>query len=286
MRNVLTSLQARLEQSPLKLARLFRMTLLSGQIFRFTDHDLNIILPSDDSNVYQASSAIQVAAIESTNGTVAVNTELTINYVNGFDRDAAVSGLYDNALFEVMLVSYDNPGDGTFLLMEGNLEQKSSNNRNVGSFNLKGIVNRIDGVLGEYYTADCRANLGDHRCNISLSTFTHAFTVDSVSSARTVFVADVAGVTSPSGTFTLGNLKFDGDTYAIEIVGDTYLGGNLREFTLAIPRFTDITLSDFGDAIRGCNKQLSTCLNTFNNIVNYRGEPFVPSQDATSQSSG
>jgi len=29
----------------------------------------------------------------------------------------------------------------------------------------------------------------------------------------------------------------------------------------------------------GCDKRLTTCINKFNNINNFRGEPYVPGQD-------
>ena len=40
-----------------------------------------------------------------------------------------------------------------------------------------------------------------------------------------------------------------------------------------------IELGDAYEAIVGCNKQFNTCVNRFNNAVNFRGEPHVPGSD-------
>jgi uncharacterized phage protein (TIGR02218 family) len=41
----------------------------------------------------------------------------------------------------------------------------------------------------------------------------------------------------------------------------------------------DIEIGDTARVYRGCDKILSTCLTPFANVVNFRGEPYVPGAD-------
>jgi uncharacterized phage protein (TIGR02218 family) len=38
--------------------------------------------------------------------------------------------------------------------------------------------------------------------------------------------------------------------------------------------------------VAGCDKTHQTCISKFNNIINFRGEPFVPGTDAISKTAG
>lgn len=42
----------------------------------------------------------------------------------------------------------------------------------------------------------------------------------------------------------------------------------------------DVQVGDVARAYPGCDKRLETCRDRFNNIINFRGEPFVPGNDA------
>lgn len=50
-------------------------------------------------------------------------------------------------------------------------------------------------------------------------------------------------------------------------------------FQLALPFPYTIQVGDSYEVYAGCDKTASTCKNTYSNLVNFRGEPFIPGQD-------
>ena len=50
-------------------------------------------------------------------------------------------------------------------------------------------------------------------------------------------------------------------------------------FELAQPMPRDVVIGDGFDVYAGCNKTIADCRDKFNNVINYRGEPYVPGSD-------
>ena len=50
---------------------------------------------------------------------------------------------------------------------------------------LRGMTQKLQMTVGEVYTPDCSANLGDARCGVDLTAFEESGTVSAVSNATT-----------------------------------------------------------------------------------------------------
>ncbi len=57
----------------------------------------------------------------------------------------------------------------------------------------------------------------------------------------------------------------------------TQLSGEIEIF---LPAGYAIAIGDTFRTHPGCDKRLDTCINRFNNTLNFRREPYVPGQDA------
>jgi uncharacterized phage protein (TIGR02218 family) len=98
-------------------------------------------------------------------------------------------------------------------------------------------------------------------------------------------------VTGPAdaatGYFDLGLLTFTGGQnlgIAREVQSWNEISGGEFEVTTFLPFPFDIAAGSPADACKltvGCNKTVANCLAPFDNIVNFRGFPFVPGQDDT-----
>jgi len=53
-----------------------------------------------------------------------------------------------------------------------------------------------------------------------------------------------------------------------------------RTVVLFLPMPNLLAVGDTFEAYPGCAKDIATCRDTFDNILNFRGEPYVPGQDA------
>jgi len=48
----------------------------------------------------------------------------------------------------------------------------------------------------------------------------------------------------------------------------------------------DIAIGDSFEIQAGCDKTFETCINRFNNAINFRGEPHMPGQDEILKTAG
>ena len=136
---------------------------------------------------------------------------------------------------------------------------------------LLGIAAAIERPVVEETSPECRAELGDRRCRVTMA-------------GRRRF----ARVTAIDGAV----LTLD----AAEPGANLYGGGRLRWFggansgledAVALSAGTTVTLRrpprfDAGglvELIEGCGKSLSICAGRFGNAANFRGEPYLPGMD-------
>ena len=71
-----------------------------------------------------------------------------------------------------------------------------------------------------------------------------------------------------------------------QFLGNTGLSMEIKSWDLAAKRVTlflpmsfDVTPGDAVTLRAGCAKSLGVCRDTFDNVLNFRGEPFVPGND-------
>ena len=117
--------------------------------------------------------------------------------------------------------------------------------------------------------------------------FTKFFQVKGVTLSKKEFTTDslLAGIgprsALPTGWFDFGAVVWEsGDNAGVAM--------EVRTFTQATPDQTvrlfldlpkDIQVNDVGRIYPGCDKLRATCINKFDNILNFRGFPDIPGQD-------
>lgn len=160
---------------------------------------------------------------------------------------------------------------------------------------LHGLIGKISGddlaFTGEVLTPEdrldqprrivtqprCRATLGDAQCGATIDSFTGA--VASVTNARSfTFTADTPGDPAAVNQYcTNGRIVWStGNNAGAE---QKIISHNSGLF-LAQQPFRAIQVGDRFEAFGGCNKRNDEdCLNKYNNLLNFRGEPFVPGSD-------
>lgn len=277
MKTLSGGLQTAFRKSPRKFARLFTLTTndITLPPYYFTDHSQSITY---NSNVYVASGAISMSAVESTTGGIASNSEIKINYVDGITRDMLLSGNLDQASLWCDVIVWDEPSQGVVRILDGYIQRKDVNNVSYGSFNVKGRLNLTDGFIGEVYTPECRNVFGDSNCSLDVNNFDETFTVGAVVSgqAYTRFAIACTG-TRADGFFNLGYVRFGINGTRYEILKDSAPTlPTARDIILAVPTQNILVGGETGVIVAGCDKRHASCLTKFDNILNFRGEPFNP----------
>lgn len=260
-------------QSPLQtITRCIRIERQDGQVLGFTEHDRDLVF---ENILYRSAAGMTSTAVQ-------CSDQLSVNTVEiegllvaaGVERAAIRAGLFDQARIELFEVNYADLIQGKLSLLSGSWgETHDQGRRYVTEF--RSLAQALQQPLGELYSATCRAQLGDHRCQVNLEAFTHPSQVMEVISSTQFLAVSCA---QPAHYFEHGLLTWQtghNKSSTVEIK-DFQEGG----FFELVESPTDaIEIGDTFLAIAGCDKRRVTCQAIFNNVVNFRGEPFVPSQD-------
>ena len=159
---------------------------------------------------------------------------------------------------------------GSLLIFEGIVEDCITSN-NITIVSLISIYETLDKSVGEFFSETCRAELGDNRCQKNLKEYTYIGTVVSIVNRRAI----EGNHKIPNGKFFLnGIIKFNPTSstksYSARIINQI---GNYLYFLMPPPY--EIEVGCQFEVIAGCDKSFTTCRDKFNNIANFRGEPFL-----------
>ncbi len=130
-----------------------------------------------------------------------------------------------------------------------------------------------------YILPSCANTLYDGVCELLETNFTIAGTVGGIPTA-TSFILE--GVTEPDDYYQLGTIRFTSGANNGQVrTVKSYTAGVIA---LIFPLYSVPVVGDTVNAIAGCDKTRAVCLNRFNNMVHFRGFPFVP--DPSTQYTG
>ena len=263
-----------LAQEVMSVAMLVRIARTDGEIKAFTDHDVDLVY---EGVRYYAVPALDVSAVEGAAGLTVSNLDAQLL----IDSDQLLvnelrTGLYDKAAFEMRLVNYKDLSMGAVKLRFGILGEIGVEGEKA-SVELRGLAQLLQQTtLVKNHTRRCTADLGDAKCQVDLGPLTQTGTVVTVTDRRT-FTA--SGLVGADNLFNGGLL--------------TWTAGNNTKFPMEVKRWTsgtgtiDLFLPEPGNIVAGdtftvypgCDKNLSTCRDTFNNVINFQGFPFMPGRD-------
>jgi len=285
-------LQLHIVQEVTTLATCWLVTLTNGTQYAFTDHDQDIVV---DGITYLASSGYDASEIQTSGDLSVDNLD-----IQGFLESPVIleadfmAGLWDYAAINIFRVNWASPGSGRIHERRGTLGEVSLKR---GQFvaELRGLLQALTRTVVELYSPGCRARLGDERCTVDLTDYTAAGTVLAVSSDRQ-FTTDLPGATvrlTPSTTGTPPDDYFKGGMLTWTAGDNAGLEMEVKEYTAAsgltvlqlLMPYT-VQAGDTFSVHTGCDKSLQTCITKFGNVLNFRGEPYVPGLDRTLQVGG
>lgn len=270
MKSISSTLAAHLASDCTTLAWLIKLTRRDGSVLGFTTFDKPL---TTGGVTYHANSAMTASAMSSTANLATDNLEITgILSSAGLDDADIEAGLYDNARVDVYVCNWADLTQGVVQMRRGWLGQIV---RAGGQYvaELRGLHDALQHVIGEYYTAECRYDLGDSRCTVNLSAITVTGVVASVTDNAT-FVDTTRS--ESDGTFNYGKLTFTNGLnkgLSMEVKNFTALS---QTFSLWLPMPNTLQAGDTYTVYPGCDKRLTTCRDKFSNVVNFGGFPYIP----------
>lgn len=122
-----------------------------------------------------------------------------------------------------------------------------------------------------FYQPGCMHTLYDAGCTLNIASFTVSGAVQAGSGNLTI---NCSTLTQTAGWFTRGFVTFsNGANSGLRYTVSNFVPGVL---TLTKPLTYPIAVGDAFTVCAGCDHQQATCKNKFNNLVNFRGYPYVP----------
>jgi uncharacterized phage protein (TIGR02218 family) len=250
----------------------------------FTDHDCDLIV---DGITYSPLFAMSATSINQ-NLTLSVdNLEITSFFAALGITDAGLrSGQLDVATLDLFLVNWEDPSMGVVYLAQGWSVGRFDLNDHVCQIEMRSLTQKLQVEIGDTYSETCRAKLGDAQCGVALNV--PAFNTTGVVGAalegatqrfNSSHILDLEGVKLTGGTLIwtkVGSANYQ-LTMEIKSAVDVDIFDHTI-FTLLCPMPFPIEVDDTFHIDVGCDKTINMCRNRFANAINFRGEPFVPTE--------
>lgn len=271
MKTISPDLREAMASGVTTLCQLWTITPFLRTSLYFTNLDRDVDF---DGNTYKSAKGFEASSVENTLGGSKSNLDIHVLLDPAFlSRIDVERGLILEAAVELRIIDYMHPEYGSVREFAGTVKEVSVPTSLNSMLSLSGNMSRMSRQLTEQYYPTCRADLGDARCGINIDAFSADFEVDSTT-GQTFTSSELAG--EPNNRYKLGSILWnsgDNSGLAQEVLTNT--GPSVRLFFL--PPFP-IQAGDVGTIYRGCAKTVAACKG-YNNIVNYRGEPYVPGED-------
>lgn len=264
----------------LQQADLYTITLSGGGVIRWTAHDQAVTIDattwasgpgiSRDFMIFKAGVEAQTM-----NLTFTADSNTTVN--GGPLLPFVLQGGFDGATVVLQKAFRQDLGGSPWV---GAMEQFSGRVSDVESAGRGQVKVAVRSVLELFnlplppsvYQPQCLNTLYDSNCGIFKSPETwSAMTASATDGLRLTF-----GHTLPqaAGWFDLGAVQFVSGANAG--IKRTVRQQTASQLTVMQPWPAPVAAGDAFQVYRGCDLTLATCRDKFNNLVHFRGQPFVP----------
>jgi uncharacterized phage protein (TIGR02218 family) len=276
-KTVPANIQTKLNSGNTTLATCIKITRRDGVSLFFTDHDKNITYAGD---VYEASSTYQRTNVKTSGDLKVDNLDFSgILDSAKLDDDDMRAGLYDNSAFYLFVIDYTAPEDGIIKHLRGTMGTVTITDGTF-SFEIRNLLQKLKQNVLETYTPNCRVDFCSAKCGLLRGFYTTTAKVTAVSTDRQIFtVAEIIG-SNPNldvdGYYTGGLVYWTSGSNAPSYVEIRRHIAASRTLELFVPVGYSIAVDDQLELTAGCDKTLTTCKNKFNNVINFRGFPYLP----------
>lgn len=250
------------------MALCWRLERKDGAGLALTSHDRQV---ASESVSYEPAPGMMPAAITRSLGLEPHSGEVAgALSSDALDANDLALGRWDGASVRLTAIDWQDPIAAPIQLIAGEFASVAIDG-DAFSVDLLGAAARLEEPVCPATSAECRAQFGDKKCRVDLA-------------GRTIS----AGVQSSS----------DGELTLDRAVDDRFVLGRLRYMSGANCGLTTVILSASSSVVRvrdlprapveagcrvelreGCDKRFQTCVERFQNAINFRGEPHLPGND-------
>ena len=272
MKSISSELTDHIAGEVTSLATCWRIARRDGVVLGFTTHGRALAI---DDVTYRAASGFSPSTIAASNALSVDNLDVAGALSSSAIAEADLrDGWFDFAKIEIFQVNWADLTQGPLNLVSGRLGEVSMTDHRFTA-EIRGLTQSLQQPVGDVYSPECRADLGDKRCKVNLAGFTVTGSVTATTSNRAF---TDSSRTEADGWFDYGLLTWNtGANAGLSVEVKSFAGG---AFTLFDAMPGGIAIGDAYGVHAGCDKRLATCKTKFTNVPNFRGEPFVPGPDS------
>jgi uncharacterized phage protein (TIGR02218 family) len=256
----------------------WKLTRKDGVVFGSTEHDEDLTFGGV---TYEAATGFTPSSFE-TQAQLAVDTIDLFGALisNRLSEDALAAGLFDNASIEMWRVNWKNTRQ-RYLKIAGSIGEVSRG-RTAFKAEFRSAAHALNQDVGRAFSKVCDADLGDSRCTVDLDNSQYRGS-GYVSAVIGDGLFEVSGLDDfDDGWFSDGLFTFTSGanvTVAKEVRHHTKLAAGGIMIELLEPQPFIVAVGDAFFITAGCDKTAQTCQDKFDNLVNFRGFPFIPGND-------
>lgn len=166
MKTVTVAMKAHLNQEVTSLCTCWKITRTDSVVMTFTDHDEDITFQGF---TYLATGGYERSAI-STSASFAVDN-VDVNGIIDSDLISEAdlrNGVYDYAAVEMFIVNWADLSMGSIKIRRGWFGEVTITPSGMFTVELRGLTQLLSNNVGEYFTPECGADLGDKRCRVMI----------------------------------------------------------------------------------------------------------------------
>lgn len=296
MRNIPSDLLAHLQQASTTTCRLLKITLRDDgssagpMSFGFTTLDRDVAYDDGDGEiVYSSTNGFDPAGFSSDSTYAISNSEayalISDDVAPGISIEDIERGALDDATWRCYLINFEDTSMGHVLLDAGDVGQVRTRYGMVWMPELLSYVVRLRQPIGSVDSRTCRAVFGTSAnsqtgCGVNVSALWVSGEVTAVGAEPdAMFTGDVT-TTSPVDPFP-GRVEWlTGNNAGVISWTDSFDAGTVR---LGEPTPFPIEVGDTYRIRPDCRKRfIEDCKDTWDNAINFKGEPLIPTGDASS----
>lgn len=232
-----------------------------------------------------------LAAVGFSNSAVENKSDLSVDNqdIQGiFDSDTITladlrAGAFDYADVYIFFVNWQDSTQGILKLRRGKLGEVTSSPQGWFTVELRGMTQLLQQQIVELYGPECRADLFDSRCGLLSTAYQCTGHVVSVTDGTHIVIAldtTAANYTASDQWFQYGQVHFISGANEFKTLEIKTWNHTSLIVQFYVPAGYPIQVGDNFTITPGCDKTQPTCKTVFNNLVNFRGEPFIPGNDA------
>lgn len=251
----------------------------------FTSHTADVDLTATHGISFVSSAGLIPSASEIEGGKPSNVEMMSVFDDDNLSEADLLAGKWNNARYELWLMNWADTDMGEFVVASGIISDVK-NYQQWFKAEVRGLSALLESNFGVLTSRSCRVNeFADDFCKkdptgtVGGLHITKTLTVSSVTDTRHIVLTRVEAV--PDDFYTNGKitgLTGNNEDISREILSASGFGTGYVNVTLRRPFPLVVAAGDTFSLVAGCNRTLDRC-RYFENVVNFRGEPFIPSME-------